>query len=211
MLDNFKNVLVLAPHTDDGELGAGGTIAKLVRNGARVTYVAFSTAAESVPAEFPSDVLKHEVKAATAVLGIAPDDLIIFDYKVRQLNYCRQDILEQLIKIRRERKFDLVLLPSTSDMHQDHKTVSEEGIRAFKGTTVLGYELNWNQLEGFHTCFVKLIKSDVETKINSIKEYKSQFGRGYCKEDYLHSLAVVRGTQVGADFAECFEVIRLYL
>ena len=45
MMTNFKNVLVLAPHTDDGELGAGGFISKLVEQGAEVTYVAFSTAA----------------------------------------------------------------------------------------------------------------------------------------------------------------------
>ncbi len=47
MISNFKNVLVLAPHTDDGELGAGATIAKLIESGAKVTYVAFSTAAAS--------------------------------------------------------------------------------------------------------------------------------------------------------------------
>ena len=41
---DFDNVLVLAPHTDDGELGAGGFIAKLIEKGAKVTYVAFSTA-----------------------------------------------------------------------------------------------------------------------------------------------------------------------
>ena len=44
MLDKFKNVYVLAPHTDDGELGAGGTIAKLIELGANVYYFAFSTA-----------------------------------------------------------------------------------------------------------------------------------------------------------------------
>ena len=40
-LQNIENVLVLAPHTDDGELGLGGTISKLIRQGKNVTYVAF--------------------------------------------------------------------------------------------------------------------------------------------------------------------------
>jgi LmbE family N-acetylglucosaminyl deacetylase len=57
MLKNFKNVLVLAPHTDDGELGAGGTIAKLIENGANVYYAAFSTAEASVPDGMPKDIL----------------------------------------------------------------------------------------------------------------------------------------------------------
>ena len=44
MLSNFKNILVLAPHTDDGEFGCGGTIAKLIDQGKNVFYAAFSTA-----------------------------------------------------------------------------------------------------------------------------------------------------------------------
>ena len=61
MIENFKNVLVLAPHTDDGELGAGGTIAKLIASGSKITYVAFSSAAQSVPEDFPADILKTEL------------------------------------------------------------------------------------------------------------------------------------------------------
>nr|WP_287495042.1 PIG-L family deacetylase [Candidatus Brachybacter algidus] len=48
-----KKVFILAPHTDDGELGCGGTIARLIEDGAIVYYVAFSTADKSVPDEFP--------------------------------------------------------------------------------------------------------------------------------------------------------------
>ena len=72
MISQFKDVLVLSPHTDDWELGAGGTICKLIAEGSRVTYVAFSTAEESVPAAFPRDILKTEVRNATSVLGIKP-------------------------------------------------------------------------------------------------------------------------------------------
>ena len=57
MISNFKNVLVLV-YTDDGELGAGGTIAKLVEAGSQVTYIAFSTASDSVPQGLPPDILK---------------------------------------------------------------------------------------------------------------------------------------------------------
>ena len=74
-IERFDNVLVLAPHTDDGEFGCGGTMARLIENGVKVTYAAFSTAAKSVPPEFPRDVLKHEVRAATGILGIPEADL----------------------------------------------------------------------------------------------------------------------------------------
>ena len=83
MLSSFRNVLVLAPHTDDAELGAGGTIAKLIELGAKVTYVAFSTASESVPQGLPKDILKIEVRTATKKLGIAPENLIILQVGLR--------------------------------------------------------------------------------------------------------------------------------
>lgn len=69
---NFKNVLVLAPHTDDGEFGAGGTIARLLAEGSNVYYAAFSTAKESVPEGMPENILEIEVKEATKRLGIKP-------------------------------------------------------------------------------------------------------------------------------------------
>ena len=95
MLNSFNNVLVLAPHTDDGEMGCGGTIAKLAENNKNIYYVAFSTAKESLPDGFPDDTLKKEVRKATLKLGIDPKNLIIFDYEVRKLNYVRQEILEK--------------------------------------------------------------------------------------------------------------------
>ena len=95
----FENILVLAPHTDDGELGSGGFISKLLEEEAKVTYVAFSTAESSVPEHLPKDILKTEVKDATEKLGILSENLIILDYEVRKLNYSRQEILEDLINI----------------------------------------------------------------------------------------------------------------
>ena len=62
ILNSYNNILVLAPHTDDGELGLGGTISKLIELGKKVTYVAFSTAQQSVPEGFPKDILKKSRK-----------------------------------------------------------------------------------------------------------------------------------------------------
>ena len=211
MITKFKRVLVLAPHTDDGELGAGGTIAKLIENGADVYYAAFSTAEESVPAHLPKDILKTEVKAATLELGISNSNLRIFNYRVRNLNYQRQDILEDLIKLRAEIKPDLVFLPSIHDIHQDHITIAQEGIRAFKASTILGYELIWNNLTFNTTSFVILTESQVTKKYNALKEYKSQGQRDYMSKDFIFSLAKTRGVQIGTDYAESFEVIRFIL
>src|SRR4051812_34121805 len=93
-----KRIVVLAPHTDDGEFRGDRTIARLVREGHQVYYVAFSTAEESVPPELPKNILEIEVKAATQLLGIAPEHLIIYHYTVRTLHLHRQEILEEMVR-----------------------------------------------------------------------------------------------------------------
>ena len=211
MIENFNNILILAPHTDDGELGLGGTISKLTSCGKKVTYIAFSTAEQSVPEGFPKDILKTEVRHATSVLGIKPENLIIKNYEVRKLNYARQEILEDLIKLKRSNNFDLIFIPSLHDIHQDHSTIAQEGLRAFKNTTILGYELIWNNLTFNTQCFVKLEEENIATKIRALKEYKSQGKRDYLSDDFIRSLARSRGVQVGCEYAESFEVVRLFL
>lgn len=202
----FKNILVLAPHTDDGELGAGGFLSKLATNGANIKYVAFSSAAESLPEGFPKDTLVKEVKLATSVLGIS--DIAIKNYPVRNFDLHRQEILDDLIKIRKENNFDLVLIPSTSDVHQDHQVIMQEGIRAFKNTTILGYELIWNSFDFKNHLYVKLDEADIMAKVNALQKYASQAHRPYMSEEFVRSLAYTRGLQVNHKYAECFEVIR---
>lgn len=207
-MDKQKRIVVLAPHTDDGEFGCGGSIAKYIENGDSVYYVAFSSAEKSVPAGFPKDILRQEVKAATASLGIKPQNLILFNFEVRTFPQFRQEILEEMIKIKREIKPDLVFLPCRNDIHQDHKTVYEEGLRAFKYNSILGYEVPWNNLVFETKSFIYLTEEQLEQKIKALLCYKSQAGRDYADPEFIRSMAKVRGTQIGVKYAESFEVIR---
>lgn len=211
MENRFKNILVLAPHTDDGELGCGGSIARFLENGANVYYAAFSTAEESIPQGLPKDILKTEVIKATSRLGIKPENLILFNYSVRKLSYSRQEILEELVAIKNKIPVDLVLMPCLNDIHQDHLTVAQEGLRAFKQVSVLGYELIWNNLTFNTNAFIKLNKEHIIKKVDALKEYKSQEKRDYMSEEFIFSLAKARGVQIGSEYAEAFEVIRWVL
>ena len=207
-IERFQNILVLAPHTDDGEFGCGGTMARLIESDVKVTYAAFSTAAKSVPEGFPTDVLKHEVRAATGVLGIDAADLKVYDFEVRTFPTVRQDILEEMIVLQRELDPDCVLMPALIDLHQDHKTVAEEGLRAFKRTTVLAYEIPWNNLNFSQQAYVRLDERHIEKKVEALQCYASQGHRNYLNEDYIRNVALTRGINIGCDFAEVFEVYR---
>jgi len=206
-----KKILILAPHTDDGELGVGGSIAKLIEQGNEVFYAAFSTAEQSVIAGFPKDILKTEVRKATAVLGIREENLLVYSYEVRKLNYFRQEILEDLIKIRSNIQPDIIFLPSLSDIHQDHSTIAQEGLRAFKNKTILGYELIWNNLTFNTQCFIKLEEKHIARKIEALQQYSSQSHRDYMSNKFIYSLATARGVQIGHEYAESFELIRMIL
>jgi LmbE family N-acetylglucosaminyl deacetylase len=201
-------VLVVAPHTDDGELGCGATIAKALEAGAEVRYVAFSTAKESVPPGMPENILEVEVREATRRLGIDPQNLYVFGYTVRKLNYVRQEILEDLVRIRSEVEPTLVFIPSLRDLHQDHSAVAMEAVRAFKNRSILCYELPWNNIDFSNQCFSAVTQAHLERKVEALRSYNSQKMRKYMERDFVFGLARTRGVQAGVEYAEAFEVVR---
>ena len=205
---NYHKVLILAPHTDDGEFGCGGTIAKFIESGKQVYYAAFSACEDSVPEGMPKNTLETEVRQATKVLGIEPENLFIYRYPVRHHPQNRQNILQDLINIREDIAPDLVFMPSPNDIHQDHYTMSQEGLRAFKQVSILGYELPWNNLTFNTTSFIYLEERHIDRKIEALKKYESQEHRPYANEEFIRSLARTRGVQIGVHYAEAFEVIR---
>lgn len=209
MINNYNRILVLAPHTDDGELGCGGTIHKLINQGKDVYYAAFSICEESVPEGFPKNILGTEVKKATKVLGIQENNLIIKDYKVRYFKENRQRILEDLVALNKQLKPDLVLCPATTDIHQDHQAITQESIRAFKNISIIGYEFIWNSFVQKTNLFISLSQENISAKINSLKEYNSQGFRVYTSQESIITMAKYKGLQVKKEFVEAFEVIRL--
>ena len=116
--------------------------------------------------------------------------------------------MEELVVLRNNLKPTLVFLPSPTDIHQDHQVISEEGIRAFKHVSILGYEMPWNNLSFNTRSFIRLEDKYLEKKVEALKEYNSQAHRTYLNENFIKSLATTRGVQIGVRYAEVFEVIR---
>jgi len=192
-----RNVLVLAPHTDDAELGCGGTMVRLREEGACVT-VAVVADVDGMPC------LRTECTAALKCLGV--DAPYFFGFKHRNLP--RQDVLDRLLELKRIVDPDAVLLPSEADTHQDHGVVYAEGLRAFKDRTVWGYELPWNHLTFATQGFVRLTAEHLAAKWAALCQYGSQRDRPYFDWAFIRGLARVRGVQITTDYAEAFEVVR---
>ncbi|MBQ3331699.1 MAG: PIG-L family deacetylase [Ruminococcus sp.] len=206
---NKKTVLVLAPHTDDGELACGATISKLLRFGIDIHYVAFSSCGDSLSPGSDPDRLIKELHAATKVLGIPQENVYCLDYRVRRFEENRQQILDSMITLNRKIKPDIVFSPSVHDIHQDHITIAKECLRAFKKNTILQYEVPWNNYTYDNQLFSCVDEVDVEKKIEAVKCYVSQKDRDYVKEEFIRGLLITHGVQVGHRYAEVFEIPRM--
>ena len=207
----MKKILVLSPHTDDAELGAGGTIQKYIEQKKEILWVVFSTAEESLPEEMPKNTLEKEFFNVIKKLNLNKDQYKIHKFHVRKLHEKRQEVLELLIRLRNSFKPDLVIGPSLNDFHQDHVVVSTEMVRAFKThSSILCYELPWNNVTFNTQYFEKLTKEQINKKVDILHCYQSQVikNRVYFDKDFIFGLARTRGVQINTDYAESFEVIR---
>ena len=192
------NVLVLAPHADDAEIGCGGTIARLSEEGHNISCLIFT--------ERKSGDFRSEINKARDVLGI--DECTIFPNTVRRLGEKRQEVLDEMILARNRLCPDLVLMPSLNDIHQDHAVVAREGMRAFKECSILGWDAPRNEFESSHNFYFPLALKHVERKVVAIRGYKSQLPRIQMEESVVISLAKTRGAQVGVEYAEAFTAYR---
>lgn len=198
----FKKGLVLSPHTDDGELGAGATIARFIEEGVKFLYLAFSAQHEQ---------LRDECLQSLKIIGVDEKDVTILDIPRRYFPKNRQKILQILYDIHKKENFDLVLTPSTKDLHQDHQVVTREALRIFKESTILGYELPWNHIDFTENCFVAIEESHLNKKLDALAQYVSQHKHHYFSPQYVRSLAITRGGQIAMPYAESFELIKLVL
>jgi len=203
-------ILLLSPHTDDVELGAGGTVIKLLEDKNNdICWDVFSICEDAVPEGLPPDTLEKEFTSVASRLGIR--DYHIYRLPNKNFPQYRQEILTQLDKVKREFKPDLLISPSLNDSHQDHKTIAEEAVRAFKkDASMIGYELPWNNLVFSPQLTVKLTEKQMEAKWEVLSIYESQFTlqRNYFSKEFIFGWARMRGAQCNSEYAEAFEVIR---
>jgi LmbE family N-acetylglucosaminyl deacetylase len=203
------SILILSPHTDDAELGCGGTISRLIREGHTVSVAVFSVCDDSLPEGFSPGTLRHECINSLTSLGVLEENIFFYNYQVRVFNYSRQEILDDLIKLKKKINPDKVFMPSVDDYHQDHKTIADEGVRCFKNNcSLLSYELIWNNTGFKNQIYYELTDLDIKNKINALNNYETQKHRIYFQNNFIESLATVRGAQNGIRYAEVFEVIR---
>jgi LmbE family N-acetylglucosaminyl deacetylase len=204
MLGKKTRLLVLAPHVDD-ELNCAGTIARVTAAGGTALIFACSPAYLSVPADCAGKDIVGEFHRSC---GILRAEGRVGEWTVRRLGDARQEILEAFVLLARSVEPTLVLCPSSTDGHQDHRVVYLEAMRAFRNAPrLLGWESPNNQRTARIDTFVQLEASHLEDKVLAWRQYETQHHRDYFDEGMLRQLAGVRGKQCrcASRLAEGFE------
>ncbi|EAQ65695.1 hypothetical protein MED121_09023 [Marinomonas sp. MED121] len=208
LLNKIERALFVSAHPDDTEFGAGGLLQVLLEKGVDVTLAVMSNPVESLEEGADKNLLLDEQTLSAKCLGVR-NDIILFDFPVRKFSYYRQEILEELIKLKKKIKPDLIVTSSTSDYHQDHNTIALEACRAFKQQTLLGYTHPWNSRCLIGNVFFELSQSNLDKKIDAISSFVSQSQRAYSAPRIIESLAMEAGIASGFKYAERFELISM--
>jgi len=198
-------VLFLGAHTDDIELGVGGTLIKLLREGHDIRTITF-TCPE------PMEQLKSEYDNARKYLQkIHPFEDKLYLLTNKRLGLFSTEIMDILYDIRVNWKPDLVITHSSNSTHQDHRQIGEDSFRIFgKNANVWKYQFPWNTHDTDYNMFVVLSEQDIMDKIKLMQCYKSQsdLRPNYFRDDFVRGWAIGMGTVISKKYAEGFRQVR---
>ena len=199
-----KRVLFLGAHPDDIELGCGALLHHIVRQ----TEVLCVTLADNQSNPDLKNV-KDEHCRSMAVLGVPKDNIVFGKFTTRVFPNARQDILEYFLKLRREFEPDLIFTHSKQDVHQAHNTMTDESLRAFRGITVLGFDVVRSSYGFFPNFLVEVTEEDVNKKIEALSQYETYRDRYYFNSELTRSIMVRHGALAERPFAEGFDILRI--
>jgi len=199
-----KRVLFIGAHPDDIELGAGALIHHIVP----FCEVMCLTLSDNQKNPQLRQVV-GELQASMQVLGVSRDNVIVEKFATRDFPDARQEILEYLLKIRREFKPDIVFVHSKADIHQDHNVATEEALRAYRGTSVLGFDVVRSSYGFFPHFLVEVTAEDVEKKIEALAQYKTYNDKYYFDASLLRATMIRNGALAERPFAEGFDILRI--
>jgi N-acetylglucosamine malate deacetylase 1 len=199
-----KKVLFLGAHPDDIELGCGALLHHIVKQ----TDVLCVTLSDNQKNPDLQNV-KNEHYESMDVLGVPKEKIILGPFTTRIFPASRQEILEYFLMLRREFKPDLVFVHSKEDLHQDHNTMTEEALRAFRGITVLGFDVVRSSYDFFPHFLVEVSEEDVKKKIEALSCYETYRDRYYFNSDLTRATMIRHGALAECPFAEGFDILRI--
>ncbi|HET7009901.1 MAG TPA: PIG-L family deacetylase [Anaerolineales bacterium] len=199
-----RKLLFLGAHPDDIELGCGALLSNIGQK-ADVLCVTLSDNRKNPALQN----LVDEHYRSMALLGIGRDQIILGPFETRYFPRDRQEILEYLFELNRTHRPEMVFVHTESDIHQDHSVTTVEALRAFRGTTVLGFDVLRSSYGFFPNFLVEVSEADVELKVKCLLEYTTYCDKYYFSPDVVRSTLIRHGALAERPFAEGFDILRI--
>jgi len=197
-------VLFLGAHPDDIELGCGALLHNIVHK----TEVLCVTLSDNQKNPDLQNVKNEHLESMT-VLGVPREKVFLGRFTTRVFPDSRQEILEYFLELRKDFKPDLIFTHSKQDVHQDHNTMTDEALRAFRGITVLGFDVVRSSYGFFPHFLVEVTDEDVNKKIEALSKYETYRDRYYFNSELTRSIMVRHGALAERPFAEGFDILRI--
>jgi LmbE family N-acetylglucosaminyl deacetylase len=207
--DSALQVLCLGAHSDDIEIGCGGTILRLLQDFPDVTFkwIVFGSEGQRTA---------EAQQSAAQFLGTAKDkEIIVRNFRDGFFPYLGGEIKEYFEQLKQKFSPDLIFTHYRNDLHQDHRLICELTWNTFRNHMILEYEIpKYDGDLGLPNFFVHLNEEVCKQKIEYIlAHYKSQQDRQWFTEDTFLSLLRLRGieSRSPSKYAEAFYGRKLVL
>jgi len=199
-----KKICFIGAHPDDIELGCGAVIARISQQ----TEIRCVTLSDNQKNPALSSLVGEHYNSMST-LGISRESVLLEKFETRKFQDQRQEILEYLIKLNQSFNPDIVFTHTRADLHQDHKTVTEECLRAFRGTSVLGYDVIRSSHGFFPNFLVEVDEGDVQKKVEALAAYSTYRTKYYFDEEITRATLIRNGALVERRYAEGFDTLRI--
>jgi LmbE family N-acetylglucosaminyl deacetylase len=196
------SLLCLGAHSDDIEIGCGGTILRLLSmcKNCDVTWVVFSAQG------------KRKNEALMTARRFMNDSqrktIIIKQFKESFFPYCGEDIKKLFERLKKQVNPDLILTHYRHDLHQDHRVICELTWNTFRNHQILEYEIpKYDGDLGQPNVYVPLSQELCQQKVRWLMEgFATQRNRQWFTEDTFYSVLRLRGVESNAPekYAEAF-------
>jgi LmbE family N-acetylglucosaminyl deacetylase len=197
-----KRILALGAHSDDIEIGCGGTILRLAaeRCGIEMLWVVFVATGERAT--------EARASAGTFLEGLATAKVVIRDYPDRFLPYAGGAVKQEFETLKHEFSPDLIFTHYREDRHQDHRLISELTWNTWRDHFILEYEVpKYDGDFASPNFFAALPASTIDRKVDLLlKHFPSQTEKHWFTADLFRAVARIRGMECNAPegFAEGF-------
>ena len=198
----LTHVLCLGAHSDDIEIGCGGTILSLLQTSSAltVTWVVFGAQGTRV------EEAQHSAESFLA--AAAKREIVIHGFRDGFFPYTGAQIKETFEALKARISPDLVFTHYRHDLHQDHRLISELTWNTFRDHLVLEYEIpKYDGDLGVPNLFVPLEETLCRRKIDIlVTSFASQRDKRWFSEDLFRSLLRLRGMECNSPsaYAEAF-------